>query len=323
MKKEIVLATLAILFIAGCTGGQLPIEIPWITSPTIFSGGGLVIETFEIDNTEVYNNRSAKISMTITNKGGAQVPDGEALALLQGSALRDDFASDGGLYWTERGATDSVWETMGKDMDPYDPVRDVPADEKIINWYLTSPTDIDPGTTRTDVFIGRLYYDYTTTVTGNVWIYTEAESDAAKAAGRSLNQNSFTSTAGPVALYVTVKPTNVIVDGDQTFTLQVKASSVGGGTVYSQGAVAYDGSDFEIDAETELNMVDVTVSEVTGWTGEEDCTDTLELTKGEATITCDVTVTDIPSTFRSDQLKVTAEYGYWVERTASVTVSGK
>jgi len=322
MKKEIVLATLAMIFIAGCIGGG-PIQIPWITSPTVFAGGGLVIDEFSIDNTEVYNNRSAKVTMIVSNKGGATVPDGEALAVLQGSALRDDFSADGGLYWTNRGATTSVYEDMGKDMDPYDPVRDVPADEKTINWYLTSPTDIDPGTTRTDVFIGRLYYDYTTTLTGNVWVYNEVESDAAKAAGRSLNQNSFTSTSGPVALYVTVRPSNVIVDGDQTFTLQVKATSVGGGTVYLQGAVAYDGSDLEIDAETQLNMVDVTVTDVPGWSGEEDCTDALELTRGEASVSCDVTITDIPPTFRSDQIKITADYGYWVERTASVTVSGK
>ncbi|NIM46674.1 MAG: hypothetical protein GTN40_00750 [Candidatus Aenigmarchaeota archaeon] len=322
MKKEILLATLAIIFIAGCIQGG-PISIPWITSPTVFAGGGLVVEEFSIDNTEVYNNRSAKITMTIINKGGSSVPDGSALAVLQGSALRSDFSPDGGLYWTERGTTTTTHQTMGKDMDPYDPVRDVPADEKTVNWYLTSPTAIDPGISRTDVFIGRLYYDYTTTVTGNVWIYDEAEADAAKAAGRSLNQNSFTSTGGPVALYVTVKPTNVIVDGDQTFTLQIKASSVGGGTVYLQGAVAYDGTDYEIDAETQLNWIDIDVSDVPGWSGEEDCADTFELTKGEATITCDVTVTSIPSTFRSDQIKVTADYGYWVERTASVTVSGK
>lgn len=323
MNKAILLTTLAIVAIAGCTGGQLP--IPWITSPTTFAGGtGLVITEFVLDNTEVYSNRSAKVSMTVTNKGGSTVPDGEALAVLQGSALRSDFSADGGLYWTNRGTTTSVYQDMGKDMKPYDPVRDVPADEKILNWYLTSPTGISAGTTRNDIFIGRLYYDYSTTVTGNVWVYSEAESDAAKAGGRSLNQNSFTSTSGPVALYVTVRPTNVVVSStDNTFTMQVKVSNVGGGTVYSQGAVDYVTPDLTIDAETELNRLSVDITAPAGWSGYTDCEEAdLELVKGEAVLTCDVTV-GVPTTFRSDQLKIVADYGYWVERTASVTVSGK
>ena len=259
MKKEILLATLAILFVAGCAG-QIP--MPWITEVTTFAGGGLVITEFEIDNPEVYSNRSAKITMTVTNKGGASVPDGEAVAVLQGSALQDDFSPDGDLYWTERSTTDSVYETMGKDMNPYDPVRDVPADEKIINWYLTSPTGIDPGTTRSDIFIGRLYYDYATTVTGNIWVYSEAESEAAKAAGRSLNENSFSSTSGPVALYVSAKPTNVVVStGDDTFTLRVKISNAGGGTPYAPGIITYDATtpDLALDAETQLNWLNVAV----------------------------------------------------------------
>jgi len=321
MNKIALLIMLAIVLVAGCA--QVP--LPWVTAPTTLMGGnGLVMTEFSSDTTEIYSNRSAKITMTVANKGGAVVPNLKALAVLQGSAIKDTLANN--LYWSGRGTTTSVYLGMDKDMNPYDPVRDVPADEKTLNWYLTSPTGISVGTSRTDIFIGRLYYDYSTTVTGNIWVYSEAESDAAKAAGRSLNQNSFTSTSGPVALYVTARPTNVVVSStDNTFTMQVKVSNIGGGTVYKQGAVGYNPSspDLTIDAGTELNRVGIDITAPTGWSGYTDCESTdLELVKGEATLTCDVTV-PVPTTFESAQIKVVTDYGYWVERTASITVSGK
>lgn len=323
MNKGILLAILATVLIAGCTGGT-QLQIPWITSPTTFTGGnGLVISDFSIDNAQVYSNHSAKVSMTVNNKGGSTVPQANALAVLQGSAIKDTLADN--LYWSGRSTTTSVYQDMGKDMKPYDPVKDIPADEKTLDWFLTSPTGITAGTTRNDVFIGRLYYDYATTVTGNVWIYSQAESDAAKASSRSLNQNSFTSTSGPIAVYVTVKPSNVVVStGDNTFTVQIKVSNVGGGTVYLQGAVGYTSPyDLVIDPNTELNRVAVAVTAPGTWSGVASCNSVdLELTKGEATISCDITV-PVPSTFQSDQISVVTSYGYWVERTASVTVSGK
>jgi hypothetical protein len=324
MNKSILLATIAVLMVAGCTGGgQLP--IPWITTTTTVVGGnGLVITEFSLDNTEIYNNRSAKATMIVSNKGGSAVPNGKALAVLQGSAIKDTLTD--GLYWTGRGTTTSIYLGMDKDMNPYDPVRDVPADEKTLNWYLTSPSSISVGTTRKDVFIGRLYYDYTTTVTGNVWVYSEAESEAAKASGRSLNQNSFTSTTGPVSVYVSIKPTNVVVSStDNSFTMQVKVVNTGGGTVYKQGAVTYTTSspDLTIDTETELNRVGVDLTVPSGWTGYTECESTdLELINGEGKLTCDITV-PVPTTFESSQIQAITSYGYWTERTASVTVSGK
>jgi hypothetical protein len=323
MNKSILLATIAVLMVAGCTGGQL--QIPWITSPTTIVGGnGLVITEFSLDNTEVYSNRSAKVTMTVANKGGSTVLNGKALAVLQGSAIKDTLADN--LYWSGRSTTTIVYLGMDKDMNPYDPIRDIPADEKTLNWYLTSPTGISVGTTRNDYFIGRLYYDYVTTVTGNIWVYSEAESDAAKASNRQLNQNSFTSSTGPVAVYVTVKPTNVVVsDTDRTFTMQVKVVNTGGGTLYKQGAVGYSPSspDLSIDSNTELNRVTVDITAPSGWSGYTDCESAdFELVKGEGKLTCEVTV-PVPTTFESSQITVISNYGYWIDRTASITVSGK
>lgn len=326
MNKAILLVTLAIVAVAGCTQpGQF--QLPFIfTSPTSFSGGnGLTITEFTVDNTELYANRSAKITMTVSNKGGAKVALNEAVVVLQGSAIKSDFTG-GELYWTDRSSTTSVFQTLGKDMNPYDPVKDVPADEKTVNWYLTSPAGISAGTTRNDVFMGRIYYDYSTTVTGNIWVYTDAESEAAKASNRPLNQNSFTSTSGPISLVVTAKPTNVVVStDDNTFSLQIKVNDVGGGTTYLPGSITYSATtpDLALDSDTELNRIEIVITAPSGWSGLDDCQgDSVELVKGSVTLNCDVTV-PVPSTVDSSQIKVVATYGYWTEKTASVKVSGK
>jgi len=325
MNKSILIATLAIVLIAGCIQGN--IQIPGITlSPTTFTGGnGLTITEFSIDNTEIYANRSAKITMTVANKGGASVATNKAVTVLQGSALKSGF-SGGDLYWTNRSSTTSVFQATGKVMSPYDPVNDVPADEKTLYWYLTSPVGISAGTTRNDAFMGRIYYDYATTVNGNIWVYSESESAAAKSANRALNQNSFTSTSGPIAIIVTVKPTNIVVSSsDNTFSMQIKVNDVGGGTVYLPNIITYNAStpDLSLDADTQLNRVKVDLTVPLGWTGVADCNSaSLELVKGSGLLNCDITVS-VPSTVDSSQIKVVATYGYWTEKSASVKVSGK
>jgi len=290
----------------------------------VVGGTGLVITDFTADPTEIYTDASGRIMVTIANKGGAVVDAGDAVFYLTGSGIKDSLEND--LYWSARGSTTSVFEQISKTLNPEDPVRGTPAGEQTITYTLSSPTGIAKGSTRNDIFIGRLYYDYSTTVAGNVWIYSEAESDAARASDRSLNSAALSSTAGPVALYVKAIPDPVVLAaGEDTFTLQVKVSNVGGGTLYEAGAIDYSDAapDLALDAETELNMVEIDI-EGSGLTGFGDCEGVQELVAGkDITLSCDVTVTSPPTTMQSYQLEVTATYGYFTERTSTVTVSGR
>ena len=319
MKKGVLLAILSVVLVAGCVQGQLP---SWIQQTTTVVGGtGLVITEFTADPSEINSDSSGRIMVTISNKGGAVV-DGDALFYLTGSGIKDDLSDN--LYWSGRGTTTSVFEQITKVLNPEDPVRGTPAGEQTITYSLTSPTGIAKGTLRNDIFIGRLYYDYSTTVSGNVWVYSEAESDAARASDRSLNSATLSSTAGPVALYVKAIPDPVVLaPGEDTFTLQIKISNVGGGTLYESGAIDYTGTDLSLDAETELNMIDVDV-EGSGLTDFDDCEGPQELVAGkDITLSCDVRITTPPTTMQSYQLQVTATYGYMTERTATVSVSGR
>ena len=322
MKKGVILAILSVVLVAGCVQGQLP---SWIqTTTTVVGGNGLIITEFSADPLEVYTDASGRIMITVGNRGGAVVGEDDAVIYLTGSGIKDDLAND--LYWTGRGSTDSVFVHLTKSLSPEDPVRGTPAGEQTVTYTLTSPSGIAKGSTRSDVFIGRVYYDYSTTVSGNVWVYSEAESDAARAAGKTLNKATLSSTAGPVALYVKAIPDPVVLAaGEDTFTLQIKVSSVGGGTLYKAGSVDYaaDEPSLALDAETELNRVEID-AEGSGLTGFDDCEGEQELVAGkDITLSCDVTITSPPTTMQSYQLQVTANYGYMTERTATVSVSGR
>ena len=215
MKKGVLLAILSVVLVAGCVQGQLPSWIQQTT--TVVGGAGLVITEFSADPMEIYTDASGRIMVTISNKGGSVVDTGDAVFYLTGSGIKDDLANT--LYWSGRGSTTSVFAGLTKILNPEDPVRGTPAGEQTITYSLTSPTGIAKGSIRDDIFIGRLYYDYSTTVSGNVWVYSEAESDAARASDRSLNKATLSSTAGPVALYVTAIPDPVVLaPGDDTFT---------------------------------------------------------------------------------------------------------
>ncbi|MEM7816838.1 MAG: hypothetical protein QXZ20_02905 [Candidatus Aenigmatarchaeota archaeon] len=319
MNKSILLATIAVLLVAGCTQqGQLQWPFQQVTTTTI-GGTGLVISDFSADPTNVYSNSNARIMMTVANKGGAPVPDDKSVVFLTGSALKLDDTT--GTYW--HNSAESVFKHFGKTMNPEDPVRGTPADEKTITWSLTAP-NITKGTTRSDIFIGRVYYDYQTTVTGTIWVYSQSESDVARAAGRTLNKATFSSTSGPVALIAKVSPDPVVLaTGENSFTMTIKVSNVGGGALYKAGAVTYTPGSEDVTLTTdELNRVNVAINApgmtVSGCTGEQ------ELVGGkDITLSCDVTIASPPTTFQGYPITITATYGYNTERTASVTVSGR
>jgi hypothetical protein len=319
MNKAILLAVLSTVFVAGCVQGE------WIqTTTTVVGGNGLVITEFTVDPAELYTDSSGRVMMTISNKGGAVVDVNDAVIYLTGSGIKDDLADN--LYWSARGSTTSVYAALTKTLSPEDPVREIPAGEQTVTYTLTSPTGITKGTTRDDIFIGRVYYDYSTTVSGNVWVYSEAEADAARASGKELNKAVLSSSAGPVALYVKAVPEPIVlVSGEDTFTLQIRVSNVGGSTLYKAGSIDYTVAepDLSLDIDTELNRVEVDI-EATGLSGFEQCEGEQELVAGkDIVLSCDVSVASPPSTMQSYQLKITAVYGYMSERTASVSVSGR
>jgi len=324
MNKTILLATIAVLLVAGCTtpqGFQWPFQ--QITMTTI-GGAGMVMTDFSPYLAGVSSGQTNKIFVTVSNMGGFAVPDADSLVYLTGSAINLTTGADQSLYWTSTTET-SLIKKLNKDpMKPADPINDIPADEKQIYWSLKAP-NVSVREQKSYLFIGRVYYDYQTKVTGNMWVYSDTEADAAKAASKSLNKATFTSTSGPVA--ITAKLTQdpvVLYSGEDSVTLSLRISSVGGGVLYKQGVIDYSTTDpnmLNLTAD-QINKVDIGIK-LAGVALSNDCTGEKELIGGkELPLTCDITV-DRPATFSSLPIEITANYGYYQERTATVTVSGR
>jgi hypothetical protein len=319
MNKSILLATIVVLLVAGCTN-QIPNPFQPVTISTT-AGNGLVMTDLSPDSSSVSSNSSARISFTIDNMGGAAVPDSNSLIYLTGSDV-DSLTDTSGIYWYGANTADQTqFKHFGKTMNPADANTGTPADEKIVSWSLKAPSVNKSQPDRNDNFIGRVYYDYQTTVTGTIWAYTQAESDTAKASNKALNKATFSTTSGPVTLIAKASPDPVV--GDTTFSLRININNVGGGSLYKAGSVNYEPGSESIALTTDqVNIVTINV-DAPGMTIGDGCNGDVTLPKGSNVVSCDLTLASAPSTFQGYPVTVTAVYGYYTERTTNVIVTGK
>jgi len=311
MKTKILITLLAIAAIAGCTIPGIPGITPGTT--TIGGGQGLEMTSFTAEPSTVFSGSTVRLITEVTNEGGTNVQSSDALLFLTGS----NFQAWGNT-------NQQRYEHFDREMKAEDVVRGIPADTKRFALSLTAPS-LTAGQTRVDTFIGRVYHEYQTSANGNVWVYTDTEADAARTAGRALYRPSFTYTKGPVGLQVSVSPDPIVLYGAETnFTLYIKISNLATGTIYYPKSVTYTSSSENISLNSyQLNNVSVDASGTSLYIGQ-DCKGPQELVAGrETTLVCDVQVSPKPQTFGSNALNVTVKYGYYTEKTASVTIQGK
>jgi len=313
MKGKILVSLLAIALISGCAG----ISIPGVDlTPGVGVGGnGLEITSFTAEPSSAFSGSSVRVTMEVENKGGTTVPNRGSLIYLTGASFSE---------WS--GGASALYHTIDKEMKAEDVIRGVPPSTYRYSTTLSAPR-LDAGQANNYVLIGRLYSDYQTNANGNIWVYSETEAEAARAAGRSLYTPSFTYTKGPVGLSVTVSPTPIILyEGENRFTVYIKISNLASGTIYAPDTIDYSGTSVALNMD-QINRVDVdvipgaglTIPDTDGCEGADQ-----ELVAGkDLTMVCDVDVdTEVP-TFQSFPFDVSVSYGYYTERTASVTVQGK
>jgi hypothetical protein len=324
MNAKILIALLAIVAAAGCT---IP-GIPGI-GPVIIGGGGKGLEmtSFTAEPSTIYNGSTVKVIMEVENQGGSTAPATKSFAYLTGTNVK--ITSGDNRYW-HRLTGDTTSDECGDittPMKPADIVKGTPGDKEIFKWSLRAP-NVDKGQTNPNSFMGRVYTEYMTAVNGNIWVYTEAEQEAAKSSGRALSKSTFASTSGPVAIQASATPDPVIISGtDKSFTLKVTISNLQSGTIYKTGKITSCPPTTSLTTD-DLNKVDVTITvpdfdiiDVTCQGKQEQ-----ELVGGNPTdMLCELQVktASVPTTQASFPINIKAEYGYYTERTASVTVQGK
>jgi hypothetical protein len=310
MKAKILLSVLSIVLVAGCVG----IELPGGVSTAVGAGNGMEITSFTAEPTSVFSDASVRVTMEIENRGGHTVPADDALIYLTGASFTE---------WTDDGAN-AIYELITKEMRAEDVVRGVAASTDRWTTSLSAP-ELDAGQTSSYIFIGRLYSDYQTSSSGNIWVYSETEAEAARAAGRTIYTPSFTYTKGPVGLSISVSPTPVVIyDEDDTITVYIKVSNLASGTIYDPD-VSIGVGDVGLTMD-DINIVNVDVQSDLSFAAGNDadsCYGEQELVAGrDLTLICEFDVGAV-ETFQSFPISVDVTYGYYTERTASVTVQGR
>ncbi len=297
-------------------------------TPTAVSGNGLVITNFTADQSSVFENKTVRLFFNVENQGESTVSKGTTLILLLGSNIGNSIGS-----WrveapdrTGDGNGD-VLLNLSKDLNPADSIRGVPAGRDSFTWRLRSPENLAKGEERPDAFVSRVYYDYKTTSSGTIWFYSEAEASAARDRGEVLQKSSFIATRGPLSVSVSTAPDPVIVPGGgETYTLSIVITNVGGGVLLKPGKVdasKTDPSQFVI-TEDDLNKPTVIIRDQDGNQVAASCTSDVELIQGKSTtISCDINEPSPPSAKTGKAFKVEATYGYYIDRSITVTALGK
>jgi hypothetical protein len=352
MKARILITLLAVAAVAGCS---IP-GIQGITPGTTIGGGnGLEITSFTAEPNTVFSGSTVRVIMEVTNNGGTTVSQGNSMAQLIGNLEFGGTKSCVGLdntscqtktgcSWNDSSSTCSgtysvststmTWHGTSqyqllKEMKAEDVVRGLSAGTDRIMWTLSTPS-LTAGQTRTDSFTGRVYSEYQTVSQGTVWVYTDAEAEATRTAGRTMEKSTFTSSKGPVGISVTVQPDPIIIYGnDQTFSLNIQLSNLATGTIYQPNNISYDvssTSNKQIVSDA-LNKVSIGINKTSDLdiTNPEECTQGLqELVAGKpTTVICDFNITGTVDAFKSFPINIVVSYGYFTENKVDVTVQGK
>jgi hypothetical protein len=303
--KKLIIVLMAAVLIAGCTGQD----------GGTTSGNGLAMTAFTNDAESQVSGRDIRLFLDVENQGESAVDANKTLIYLNGPI------GTGLLQWQLMEGTQSA--TLERNLDPYDPLKDIPAGRATIKWRIRAP-QMDSGQQKTDTFTARAYYDYQTRINGQIIAYSEAESVALKQKGETLGTASFTTTNGPLTITVRPIPDPVVItDVDETVTLELTVENTGGGTIYKNGLITSNtvGPSLAYD---DLNRVGMTIdagnlqANLAGT-----CTGAQELIGGKpTTLTCDIKVPR-PSAKTAYPIKINLDYGYYIDMPMQLTAVGK
>ncbi len=332
MNKSLllVLPLMATVLVAGCVdlgdwgGGDIV---------TGGEGDGITVVSFSADQDSVQEGKSVRINLDLENHGNYEVGSGYGIVYLTGSNLVKDATSDSNWNLT----SGNIIQNFSKTLKPADPARDIPPTRATLRWTISAPKDLSRGQEKTDSFIARTYYNYRTSGTGTIWVYSEAEEIAARDRDEELPKSSLTTTQGPLGLSMSVAPDPVVISSDEEiFTLYITLNNNGGGTIFNNT----NRENIDYTKGTDLNSQDLNIEEtflnvpIIGIDGIEDLIvdsscylsrDNLELIGGSTvTLACDVRVTDSDVGVKKGfPITITADYGYYKDNTLEIKAVGK
>ncbi len=302
MRKLIPILFLTFLVVvSGCvnTGGEEKVVLKGVEitdfspSTDIALGGG----------------KTVILRMEVENKGS--YPAKNVMACIFGSLEGKESVTKQGMWYLKS----DQCQKLGKDLSPFDPETGQGGGGRF-RWELISPYISYPDV-RKDEFKGRIYYEYQSTATVTVPIYSEEEYLAKRQRGEDVKKDlKIVKSVGPVDIDVFV-PQPVIAE-DKYFSMKITITNAGNGVVFDPKD-SLSGKTPNIQNKIGNIRLKYTVPDGL----KINCEDYVELyTTNSRSITCDVEIKDPKSVIGVKEFPITikAEYGYYAEKTTTISV---
>jgi len=299
-RLGLILIALTVI-IAGCTNGNGEEDV---------DGDGVRITSFDSDSTSIVEGQSTNLQLRTINEGDV---DAENVVVR--------------LFNLPMGDSDSVWQvTQGDDVTTHQggTLRagddDIPAEEGETTWTLDAP---EIGSQDRDYSAHtRLYYMYSTEANSDLELVEDDEWDGVQ------TDTGTSNTAGPIEIEVQSRSPIRYFDEEPEESLCLDIRNEGDGTPLNPDAlVQEDGNDrWETDDyedEVEVTIDDSTGVEFESQTGEDGNTVTASLTQDRDRQCFDM---DLPGdiSIRQDvPLSITADYGYAIDDSTTLSVESR
>lgn len=272
-----------IILISGC------IQVP-------ATGGGLVINTFEPDFQQVYSGEPVNFRLLIKNTGSVDATEVNPIIT-------------GVDNWRITGGTCDEWSKISAAV----PYLGIEGGSKNCVWTLEAP-EVPTGLSTTHNPMVRLYYTYRTNVVKTVFIASSRELKRIEDSGGALPAETASSTTGPITMDIKSIGPIRFWESSVTFPLEITVTNTGGGVVCPTARDCENGQNWN-KLKLDINGNGIAISECE--------LDEVSLWRGESnTFVCKITVgglSDISSIMKT--ISTEASYGYFIDKTTSVTVS--
>ncbi|NIO21506.1 MAG: hypothetical protein GTN76_12390 [Candidatus Aenigmarchaeota archaeon] len=323
MNSQKIIVSFFVLFSLILASGCVMPGLPFNSQTPV--GTGIVIESFRTDPelSEVYSNEEIKFILKFRNTGTVKVENcyAEVLGLDQMWKGKDDarknpsnqevFPYERECQYDQRGS----WIVLL----PPDPSTGIEGGDHICTWGYIAP-DVPPGIHADYKPRARVFYDYKTHVVKTITLVPQDELRVIQNQGKSLPVETTSESGSPISLDIETRSPIRTYGKSMTFPMVIKVENIGGGTVcsnsencrkYAEGGALWNQFRLTIELPDGMGF------EQGSCTGNED----VYLVMGKSqTISCKVQVHTIPERLIQKNIRLTAEYGYFIDKTIEIRV---
>ncbi len=281
-------------------------------------GAGVIIESFQSSFSEVFSGEEVIFTVKVRNSGSFRAENGfaEILGLDQTwKPVNEELMLEGELLPNEE---ECRYPLHSISLLPPDPSSGIRGSDKICTWSYRAPR-VQKGLSADYEPRVRFFYDYKSYAVRTVTLVPSGELRTLQAQGKPLPSETSESSNSPVDVGIDIATPVRTFGYSVVFPVVMKIKNIGDGTIcsdsynckmYSAGGPEWNRLRMEIILPPDLALYGDTCS------GEME----LYIPRGsEQTVTCQVQA-PMPRSLTQKTVAVRAEYGYFVDKTARITV---